>query len=145
MVKTHTPTTSKVNAQGKTCLFTCYATDHTKGCFTCHDGPADQDHCSFQRCPLWLNWMYFQSWGTPGAPGMVNGPTQPAEDGSVADSDESISTAGKDEEKKIGNLSKTRNSSNSSDSVDSYNSNESYRSTDMDYTQQDGTQLDPYQ
>ena len=37
VVKTHTKTTSKVLARGKTCLFACYATDHTKNCFVMMD------------------------------------------------------------------------------------------------------------
>ena len=99
------------------------------------------------RDVLWLNQIYFQSWGTPGAPVMVKGLSMPADEGSVvSDSDESNSSAGKNKQKKIGNLSDLTNSDSSdSNSVDSYDSNESYRSTDMDYTQQDGTQLDPYQ
>ena len=93
--------------------------------------------------------MYFQQCqGTPGTPVMVNGLTMPAEDGSVADSDESISSAGNDKKKKIGHLANSKSSNSDlvdSNSVDSYNSNESYRLADMDYTQEDGTQLDPYQ
>ena len=70
--------------------------------------------------------------------------TVPAEDGSVANSDESLSSAGKDKKKTtIGNFSNSDLSD--SNSVYLYNSIESYRSTDMDYTQEDGTQLDPYQ
>ena len=86
-----------------------------------------------------MSQMYFQPrTGTPGASVIVKGLSVPTEEGSVvSDSDESISSTGK--KKKIGNLS-----ASDSDS-DLYNSNESYRSTDMDHTQQDGTQLDPYQ
>ena len=70
---------------------------------------------------------------------IVNGLTESAEDGSVANSDESISSVSK-HKKKI------RNSDLSdSNSVDLYNSYESYRSTNMEYTQEDRTQLDPYQ
>ena len=71
---------------------------------------------------------------------LVKGLSQPAEEGSVvSDSDESISSADKARKR---NSSKS-NSSNSK-SVDSYHSNEFYRLTNMNYTQRDGTQLDPY-
>ena len=80
-----------------------------------------------------MNRMYFQSRGTPGAPMMVKGLSNPTEEESVvSDSDESVSLASKKKKAK----EKINNSSNSdlsdSNSVDSYDSNESYRSTNID-------------
>ena len=116
VIKTHTPNTSKVSARGNTCLCACYTTDYTKDCIVMMDSQTKT--IVHFRDALWLNWMYFQqSQGTPGAPVMVNGLTVPAEDGSVADSDESISSANKDK-KKIRNLFETGNSSNFSNSMD---------------------------
>ena len=37
VIKTHTPTTSKLLARGKTYLLVCYATDHAKDCFVMMD------------------------------------------------------------------------------------------------------------
>ena len=92
VIKTHTPTTSKVLARGKTCLFACYATDHAKYCFAMMDPKTKTIVHSTDA--LWLNKMYFPSQGTPGAPVMVNGLLMSTEDGSVvSDSDESISSA----------------------------------------------------
>ena len=103
VIKTHTPTTSKVLARGKTCLFACYATDHAKDCFVMMD--PQTKYIVHSRDVLWLDWMYFQSWSrTPGAPVIVNGLKKLAEEGNVvSDSDESISSAnkGKDKKKKI--------------------------------------------
>ena len=124
VINTHTPTTSKVSARGKTCLFACYATDHARECFVMMDHRTKS--IIHSRDVLWLNRMYFQARTSPlGATMIVNGLSKPAEDGSVvSDSDESISSAGKDQKKK-----KIRNSSDSADSdssdsksVDSYNS-----------------------
>ena len=103
------------------------------------------------RDVLWLNRMYFPDKKTPGATVLVKGLSKPTEEGSVvSDSDESSSSAGSKKKKKqigIGNSSESKLSDSDSDSesVDSYDSNESYRSTDIDYTQADRTQLDPYQ
>ena len=146
VIKTHTPTTSKVSARGKTCLFACYATDHARDCFVMMDPQTKS--ITHSRDVLWLNRMYFQSRESPGASVMVKELSMPVEEGSVvSDSDESISSAGKKKDgkkkEKIGNLSDSDLSN--SNSMDLYNLNESYRSTDMDYTQTDGTQLDPYQ
>ena len=37
VVKTHTKTTSKVSARGKTCLFAGYSPDHARDCFLMMD------------------------------------------------------------------------------------------------------------
>ena len=106
VVKTHTLTTAKVSARGKTCLFAHYATDYAKDCCVMMD--PQTKIIVHSRDVLWLNRLYYQSWRTPGASVLVNGLAEPAEDGSVADSDESIYK----KKKKIGNLSDS-DSSNS--------------------------------
>ena len=115
-VKTSTPSNSKVNARGKTCLFACYATDHAKDCFVMMD-PQIKIIVHF-RDAFWLNRMYFQSQGTPKAPVMVNGLAEPPEEGSVSDSDESNSSASNAKRAII----KPSDSANS-DSANSYDSN----------------------
>jgi len=71
---------------------------------------------------------------------------------SESDSDESSSSAGNGRKKQRNQSksdeskeSKSSESESESDSVDSYDSNESFRSNEFDYTQSDGTQLNPYQ
>ena len=96
----------------------------------------------------WLTRMYFPTRGTPGVtvPIQQHGSVKPTEDGSVDSSDsndsESVSSAGK-RKKQSKQLDKPSDSIDSK-SIDSYDTNESFRSEDMDYTQEDGTQLDPY-
>jgi len=105
VVKTHTNTTSKVSAWGKTCLFACYATYHPKDSVLMMD-PQTRSIVHF-RDVLWLNWVYFKSRETPGAQVIVDGlpNIQLTEDGSV-DSNEPISSA---RNKK--NFDKSKNSS----------------------------------
>ena len=85
VVKTHTKTTSKVSARGKTCLFACYSTDHAKDCFVMMDPQTKS--IVHSRDVLWLNRMYFPARGTPGArvpaAGLQHGSVKPTEDGSV--------------------------------------------------------------
>ena len=66
VVKTHTKTTSKVSARGKTCLLACYSTDHAKDCFVMMDPQTKS--IVHSRDVLWINRMYFPARGTPGAP-----------------------------------------------------------------------------
>ena len=53
VIKTHTPTTSKLSTRGKTCLFACYATDHAKDCFVMMD--LQTKTIVHSRDMLWLN------------------------------------------------------------------------------------------
>jgi hypothetical protein len=59
LVKTHTKTTSKVSARGKTCLFACYSTNHENVCFVIIDPQTKSTVHSIDV--LWLNLMYFTS------------------------------------------------------------------------------------
>ena len=71
--------------------------------------------------------------------GLKHGSVKPAEGGSVDSLDsESISSACKRKKKNLSNLS-------DSASMDSFDSKEILRLTNMDYTQKDGTWLDPNQ
>ena len=96
VIKTHTPTTSKVSARGKTCLFACYSTDHARDCFVMMDPQTKS--IIHSRDVLWLNRMYFPDKKTPGATVLVKGLSKPTKEGSVvseSDSNESSSSAGK--------------------------------------------------
>ncbi|VEU33926.1 unnamed protein product [Pseudo-nitzschia multistriata] len=83
VVKTHTRTTPKVNARGKTCLFVCYATDHAKDCYVMYDPGTRRTLHS--RDVLWLNRMYFPSRPRPGAEVTVEGISLPAGETEICD------------------------------------------------------------
>ena len=88
------------------------------------------------RDVLWLNRMYFPTKPTPGAKVLVQGLSSLTDEGvMVSDTEDddaaSISSAGK--------KAKREQQKSDDESV------ESVRSEDFDYTQADGTQLDPYQ
>ena len=87
VMKTHTKTTSKVSARGKTCLFAGYSTDHARDCFMMMD-PMTKT-VVHSRDVLWLNRMYFPEKPTPGAKVLVQGLSMPTDEGvMVSDSEE---------------------------------------------------------